>query len=99
MREKISSLITENGTIRDEIYHIAIKMYQLEQENLTMKTDLRRYNEQFPISYLQEHLCETLRHNKSEFISASESKINLEEGRKYEPSNETERKVSDRRRG
>jgi ABC-type enterochelin transport system ATPase subunit len=82
MRDKITSLINENGAIRDEIYHIASKLYQVEQENLILKADLRRNTEQFPISYLQEQLREASRHNKSEFIPTSESRSHLEEGRK-----------------
>ena len=53
MREKINSLITENGVLRDEIFHITSKLYQFEQENKSLKSDLRRHSDDFPMSYLQ----------------------------------------------
>ena len=56
MREKINDLIHENSLLKDEIYHITSRLYQFEQENQSLKADLKRDNERFPMSYLQQQI-------------------------------------------
>ena len=53
MREKIHSMIAENGVLRDEIFLITGKLYNFEQENKSLKADLKRHSDDFPMSYLQ----------------------------------------------
>ena len=49
MREKINELIHENNLLKDEIYNITSKLYRFEQENQSLRADIKRDNDRFPI--------------------------------------------------
>jgi hypothetical protein len=59
MRQKINALIAENGVAKDEVFLIATKLYQLEQQNLTLRAEHRRLTEeQLPLAYVQQQIRE-----------------------------------------
>ena len=42
LRKNIATLIEENNIAKDEIYKLTIKLYHLEQSNMSLKGDLMR---------------------------------------------------------
>lgn len=47
LREKINALISENSGLRDEIFQVTSRFYSLEQENTSLRADLRRHSDNF----------------------------------------------------
>ena len=55
LREKINSLISENSDLRDEIFQLTSRAYNLEQENTALRAEVRRHSDQMQHSHLQEY--------------------------------------------